>query len=276
MSSGTLSYDDLHIEVSGPEEGPPLLLLHGWGSSAELMRPIAGALNDTYHVFNVDLPGHGQSPDPPAPWGLPEHGALVRDLIDERIGRPALVIGHSNGGRIALFMASDSDLSRRLERLILISPSGIAPERSWTYHLRRAVANAIKAPFLLVPEGPARDFALDWLHHSLVWRALGSSDYRKLEGVMRETFVKTVTHHLDDRIARIKVPTLIFWGDRDEAISERQVRILEERIPDAGLVVLEDAGHYGYLDAPAPFVSATRHFLEHPEEEAQQPQKASS
>ena len=269
----TLHPRDLNMEVSGPEEGRPLLLLHGWGSSAELMRPIAEALNDTFHVFNVDMPGHGQSPEPPAALGLPEHAALVGDLIGEEIGKPVTILGHSNGGRIALYMASDPDLAKRIERLILISPSGIPAQRSWTYHLRRMTADALKAPFQLLPEGPLRDFGLDWLRHSLLWRALGSSDYQKLDGVMRGTFVKTVNHYVDDRIARIQVPTLLFWGDQDEAISEHQMRVLETTIPDAGLVVLDGAGHYGYLEDPATFLSATRHFLESADEvEAGEPE----
>jgi pimeloyl-ACP methyl ester carboxylesterase len=78
---------------------------------------------------------------------------------------------------------------------------------------------------------------------------------------MRETFVRTVTHHLDDHVNKIVAPTLLFWGSKDTAISLRQMKVLEEEIPDAGLVVLEDAGHYGYLDDYSTFIAATRHFL---------------
>ena len=82
---------------------------------------------------------------------------------------------------------------------------------------------------------------------------------------MRQTFVKTVTCHLDDRVHRIAVPVLLFWGDRDEMISRRQMQVLEEALPNAGLIVLPNAGHYGYLDDPGTFIAATRHFLEHEE-----------
>ena len=256
------SHEHLHREASGPEHGAPVLLLHGWGSNAGLMRPVAEALSDAYRVVNVDLPGHGASPTPPEPWGVPEHAALVRDLIDDTFGGPATIIGHSNGGRIALYLASDPASADRVQRLILISPSGITPRRTWKYHVRKNLAKALKAPFEILP-APLSEPGLDWLRHSLVWKALGSSDYRALEGVMRETFVRTVMCHLDDRVHRIAVPTLLFWGDRDTAISREQMRVLEERIPDAGLVVLEGAGHYSYLDDPDTFVAATRYFLEH-------------
>ncbi len=257
----SLDYTQLHLDVQGPETGAPVLLLHGWGSSAQLMQPIATALADRYRVYNVDLPGHGLSPLPPEPWGVPEYAALVTDLLEKRIGAPTTLVGHSNGGRIALYLASEPNPSPWIERLVLISPSGITPRRTWRYHVKKNTARTLKAPFALLPE-PLRAFGLDWLRHSLVWRALGSSDYSALEGVMRQTFVKTVTCHLDDRVHRITIPVLLFWGDHDEAVSNAQMRTLEQSIPGAGLVILPGAGHYGYLDAPGTFIAATRHFLE--------------
>ncbi|MGI9174046.1 MAG: alpha/beta fold hydrolase [Rhodothermales bacterium] len=261
--------EHLNLEVSGPEGGQPVVLLHGWGSSAELMRPIAGALSDpaergqaVRRVYNVDLPGHGHSPAPPAPWGVPEHADLVQRLIEERTEGPVTIVGHSNGGRIALYMASETSMAPLVRRLVLVAPSGMTPLRTRGYYFRKSLAQTLKAPFDLLPP-EFREPGLDWLRHSLAWRALGSSDYRALDGVMRETFVKTVNCYLDERVARIQVPCLVFWGDQDEAISRHQMDVLEQRIPDAGLVVLPGAGHYAYLDAPDVFSAATRYFLEH-------------
>jgi len=256
-----VTHHDLHVEVRGPDGHPPLLLLHGWGSSAQNMRPLAEALADSYRVHTIDLPGHGASPPPPAPWGVPEHADLIHAYIDDEIRGPVTIIGHSNGGRIALYMASTPAHADRIDRLVLISPSGVQPERSWTYALRSGLATALKAPLQALPS-PIRAPALDWLRHSLVWRLLGSSDYNTLSGVMRETFVKTVNYHLDGALRRVEVPTLLFWGTDDAAISRRQVETIESAIEDCGLVELEGAGHYGHLDAYDTVVSGTRHFLE--------------
>lgn len=253
-------FEQLNVETSGPENGEPVLLLHGWGSSAENMRVIAGALQDTYRVYNLDLPGHGLSPAPAEPLGVPEHAAIVADFIRQVVAQPVTIIGHSNGGRISLFMASDPDYKSLIKRLILISPSGVAPHRPPGYYVKKYTAKILKAPFQILPK-PLKEFGLDWLRHSLVWKLLGSSDYRALEGVMRETFVRTVTHHLDDRLPDIGVPTLLIWGENDTAISRRQMEVLEKGIADSGLVVLENAGHYGYLDDFDTFIAATHHFL---------------
>jgi len=226
------------------------------------MQPLADALSDAYRTHTLDLPGHGHSPPPPSPWGVPEHGDLLHRYVEAEIQRPVPLIGHSNGGRIGLYMASTPAHADLIERLALISPSGIRPKRSWSYHLRSGFARTLKAPFQALPE-PVRAPALDWLRHSLVWRLLGSSDYNTLSGVMRETFVKTVNHYLDDALERIEVPTLLFWGTEDQAVSRRQMDVLETTLPDCGLVELEGAGHYGHLDAFDTVVSGIRHFLQH-------------
>lgn len=257
----TVTYKDLHIDVSGPDLGPPVLLLHGWGSHAQNMASVAQALNARYRIHNFDLPGHGRSPAPPEPWGVPEFARLVDAYVQEEIGRPVTLFGHSNGGRIALYMASTPSLAAFVSRLVLVSPSGVAPKRSWSTRAKAGLASVLKAPIQVLPT-PLRDPAEDWLRHTILWRALGSSDYNAASGVMRETFVRTVTHHLDDQLARIEVPTLLFWGTEDPAISKRQIQTIQSTLADCGVVELPGAGHYGYLDAPTTVMSATRHFLE--------------
>lgn len=192
---------------------------------------------------------------------VPEHADLIHDLIRSHFGTPVSIIGHSNGGRIAMYMASDEFMKSMVKRLVLIGPSGIKPKRTAKYYVRKYVARALKAPFEILP-ARLREAGLDWLRHTLLWNLLGSSDYRRLSGVMRDTFVKTVSTHLDEQVTQIKAPTLIFWGDEDQEVGRDEVEKLENRIADAGLVVLQGAGHYAYLDDPITFLRATRFFLE--------------
>lgn len=256
-----MTYHDLNVEVRGPDDSPPLLLLHGWGSSSQSMRPLANALSASYQTHTLDLPGHGTSPPPPEPWGIPEHADLLHAYVEEKIQSPVTVIGHSNGGRLALYMASTPGMSDAIDRLVLISPSGVQPKRSLSYYVRSGIATALKTPLQGLPS-PLHEPAMDWLRHSLVWRLLGSSDYNTLQGVMRETFVKTVNYYLDGALNRIQAPTLLFWGTEDEAVSRRQMNVIEDALDDCALVELEGAGHYGHLDDFETVLSATRHFLE--------------
>lgn len=254
------TYSKLHIDVSGPSDAKPVVVLHGWGSSAHLMSPVANALADQYWVHNIDMPGHGMSPVPPIPVGLVEQAALVESYIRDTFSTPVTLFGHSNGGRISLYLASRAESAALIDRMILVSPSGIRPRRGLKYYFKSSVAKTLKFPVRLLP-GKLNAAVMDWLTHSLVWRLLGSSDYNALKGTMRQSFVNTVNYFVDDAVARITCPTLVFWGSKDTAVSRRQVKLLESRIPDCGLVILEGAGHYGYLDQPGTVFAATRHFL---------------
>ena len=254
---------NLHVEITGPADRDPLLLLHGWGSNAGLMRPLASAFQQNFRVFNVDLPGHGQTPPPPAAWGVPEHAELIDAFLKEYVQKPVHLIGHSNGGRIGLFMAGDPAFAGRVRTLALVSPSGVKPIRKLKYYLRKGITSTLKAPFQWLP-ARLKDYGLDWLRHSLVWRLLGSSDYSQLHGVMREVFVKTVNCYVEDRLPNVAAPTLLFWGTRDDAVSRHQMLVMERAIPDCTLIELENASHYGYLDQPAVVVSAIRKFYQSP------------
>jgi pimeloyl-ACP methyl ester carboxylesterase len=251
----------LNVEVRGPSEKHPVLLLHGWGRSLQDMRPLTRALADGYWTHAIDLPGHGASPLPPEPWGVPEYARLLYDYMQAEMEAGATVVGHSNGGRIALYMAGTPALASAIDRLALVSPSGVEPQRSWAYHVRLGLAAALKAPVQALP-APFQAPIEDWLRHSLVWRWLGSADYNAQEGVMRETFVKIVNDHLDGELGRIQVPTLLFWGTEDNAVSRRQMNAMQTKIADCGLVELEGAGHFGHLDQPDTVRAGLRHLLE--------------
>ncbi|HEX9952094.1 MAG TPA: alpha/beta hydrolase [Rubricoccaceae bacterium] len=256
----------MHTDVRGPEGAPPVLLLHGWGSSAALMEAAGRPLVETHRVHALDLPGHGRTPAPPrlpdgTAWGVPEYAALVAHYIRVHGLAPLPVVGHSNGGRIALTMATDDTMAALISKMVLVSPSGITPPRSAGYHVRRAYVSILKAPFRLVPDGPLRARGLTWLRTTLYWRLVSSGDYAQASDAMRETFVRTVNHHVDDRLGRVRVPTLLVWGDADTAISRVQMDTLAAGIPDAGLLVLPGAGHYGYLDAYPTYAAAVQSFL---------------
>lgn len=262
MAGDSYPLERLRVRARGPEDRPVLLFLHGWGSSLDDLESLALPLSDEFRTISLDLPGHGASPPPDTPWGIPEFARLVDRFLRSREPTPVTVVGHSNGGRIALYMASRAPHEELIGRLVLIAPSGITPPRSIGYYLRSWTASLARAPFRLFPE-PYRSRGVDWLRTTRLWQKLGSSDYRAAEGVMRETFVRTVTHHLDEEVDGVDVPTLIFWGENDPAIDRVQVETLEDRIPDAGLVVLENAGHFAHIDRTATCLSAIRHFLAH-------------
>ncbi|HEY5194933.1 MAG TPA: alpha/beta hydrolase [Solirubrobacteraceae bacterium] len=234
--------------------GPPLLVLHGWGASIEAVYPIVAGLAPVATVYAPDLPGHGQSELPPVPWGVEEYQAFVAAFMDElAIERPAIV-GHSNGGRIAIRMAATEP--GRAARLVLVDSAGIRPKRTVRYYRRVGMAKAGKyaARYLGKPG--------EQLRARIVGR-VASADYAAA-GEMRPTLVRLVNSDLREHMPHISVPTLLVWGANDTDTPVADGRAMEKLIPDAGLVVLEDAGHYSYLDQPTRFARIVSHFIAPP------------
>lgn len=227
----------------GPAEGFPLVVLHGWGSSSRTMLPVTDHLADTFRILLVDMPGHGASPPPPEAMGIEDQAELVRHVIDENIEGPFGLVGHSNGGRISLHLAASDSPPPQLHFLVLISPSGIRRRRTSSFYFKSALARTLKAPLAFLPSTWKRP-ADDWLRHSLLWKLLGSSDYRSLDGVMRETFVRTVNHYLEEELPRIRIPVLLFRGSEDDAITREQMATMHRLITGSGFHELPGAGHY--------------------------------
>jgi len=100
------------------------------------------------------------------------------------------------------------------------------------------------------------------LRARLVGRA-ASADYLAA-GEMRPTLVKLVNADLRPFMPSIGVPTLLVWGSQDSDTPLEAAHEMERLIPDAGLVVLEGAGHYSYLDQPARFARIVSHFIAPP------------
>jgi pimeloyl-ACP methyl ester carboxylesterase len=234
--------------------GPAVLVLHGWGASIEAVQPIVAGLAPVATVHTLDLPGFGQTEPPPRPWGVEDYQEFVAAFMDAlEIERPTIV-GHSNGGRIAIRMAATEP--RRAARLVLVDSAGIRPKRTLRWYRRVGMAKLGKyaARWLGAPG--------ERLRARIVGR-VASTDYAAA-GEMRPTLVRLVNSDLREYLPRISVPVLLVWGAEDTDTPVADARLMEKLIPDAGLVVLEGAGHYSYIDQAARFARIVTHFIAPP------------
>jgi pimeloyl-ACP methyl ester carboxylesterase len=234
--------------------GPPVLVLHGWGASIEAVYPIVTGLAPVATVYALDLPGFGQSEPPPEPWGVAEYQTFVAAFMDQLEIEHPTIVGHSNGGRIAIRMAATEPA--RAGRLVLVDSAGIRPKRTMRYYRRVGMAKLGKYAARYLGAAGER------LRAHIVGR-VASSDYAAA-GEMRPTLVRLVNSDLREHLPHISVPTLLVWGadDTDTPLADGQ--LMEKLIPDAGLVVLEGAGHYSYLDQSARFARIVTHFISPP------------
>lgn len=241
----------IHFKVSG--QGRDLVLLHGWGADLSLMNPIHKHFERYFHTYSVDLPGFGLSDQPPQKWGVADYAeAVKRFLLSQGLPCPILM-GHSFGGKVSIYLAAQQV---PMHKLILVDSSGIVPKRDSKYYFK--IYSYKTARRIMQLPGLKQLFRsrLEELKNSS-----GSEDYRNARGVMRETLVKVINEDLTGMLSQIKVPTLLMWGADDTATPVSDGRLMEQLIPDAGLVILDNAGHYSYLDRLPDFLHITAQFL---------------
>lgn len=257
-----------HTKDEGPIDAPVIVMMHGWGSRLDHFDGLAGAVKDQYRVIRFDLPGHGQTPPPSGGLSIPDAGTAIEAQLLARGVTRCVWVGHSNGGRLGLYLASRSLAETAeatahrvsIDALLLLAPSGMKPRRAPSYYLKRAIAIGLKTPLRLLPM-PLRTGAEEALRYTLPWRLISSSDYSILSPNMRHMFVQMVNWYVEDKLASIVCPTVILRGDRDTAVGAWELERLAQGIADGGYVTVAEAGHYLQLDQPQVVLSSLLHLM---------------
>ena len=242
--------NNLNVAYQSAGEGDAVVLLHGWGGEADSFKPVFQWLSQTHKVYALDLPGFGKSDTPPTAWGTADYARCVTAFFEELGIRKAHLIGHSFGGRISIIIGAEHP--EKVAKLILVDSAGIKPRRTAKYYLRVSLAKVGKLLRRCGTYGARVANALS--------RRVGSSDYQRA-GAMRATLVKVVNEDLRPLLSRIAAPALLIWGADDKDTPVAYGKIMEKEIPDAGLVVLEQAGHFSYLDKFPQFCRIVASFL---------------
>ena len=248
---------DMHYELKG-SGAKRVVLLHGWGCSTELMKPVADALCADMTVLSVDFPAHGKSAQPPQPWGVPEFAACLKVLLTKLDFLPCSVIAHSFGGRVTIELASADEAM--FERIILTGAAGIRPKGDGKSSKRTQTYKKLKK--LVEVARKCRIFGKlpDMWQEALIQK-YGSKDYAALSPEMRKTFVKVVNYDQSEKLAAIKNSTLLVWGDKDTETPLWMGQQMEREIPDSALIVLNGGTHFAYLEQAGRFNAIARSFL---------------
>lgn len=242
----------LHYRDSGEENLRPVVIMHGWGCNVDTVRQIEDIFRGKMRTINVDLPGHGQSSEPPAVWGIEDFTRLIEQLIIRlRLEKPSL-IGHSFGGRISILLGSRNEV----DRLLLVDAAGVKPRHGFNYYRRVYTFKATKHLVNLFFGKKKGSEILDRMRSKK-----GSADYRNSSPRMRAIMSRCVNEDLKHVMPAIKAPTLLIWGENDTATPLSDAHTMKSLIPDAGLVVFPGCGHYSFLDNPFGFRSATASFF---------------
>lgn len=256
----------LHVRDTGPRSAPPIILLHGFGSSLLTWEAWAKDLERDHRVIRYDLPGFGLTgPDPTGDYSEARGMAVLAALMD-RLGVPrAVIIGNSMGGKLAWEFAADHP--DRVTRLALVSPDGFASDgfaygeapkvpamlRLLPYAMPRALFRMTLEPAYAEPAKLTEDIVTRYYD-----MALAPGVRRAIIDRLRQTILRDPLPAL----SRIAKPTLLLWGERDAMIPIANAADYLKAMPAATLVRLPGVGHVPQEEAPEASLIPLRAFLD--------------
>lgn len=242
-------YDKLKINYDIKGMGPPLILLHGWGTNLHTFDYVSKYLEKNFTIYMIDLPGFGQSEEPRYPYNLSNYVHFLCTFINElQINNP-IILGHSFGGRIAIKYAS---ISKNLDRLILVDSAGIKKRRTFKQQL-----SIWKYKYLKYYYRKTKNIT----KYNQLTSSSGSSDYIACSAIMKGTLSKVIKEDLRKCLSKIEVETLIIWGRDDEQTPYSDALYMHKKIKDSGLVTFDDVGHFPYLERKNYFKLVLKKYL---------------
>ncbi|HOK63364.1 MAG TPA: alpha/beta hydrolase [Soehngenia sp.] len=249
-----INIDGMNINYIVEGEGNPVVVLHGWGANIETVMPIVNILKSSYQVYAIDLPGFGKSDEPYDVFGSFEYAEIIKKFIDHFKLEKISLIGHSFGGKLSIIISSK--YKDYVDKLVLIDSAGLIPKRTLSYHIKvksyKLAKKLYKLFFFWKKENEIAE---------IINKKFGSDDYRNSSGIMRKILVKVVNEDLSYLLEEIECPTLLIWGDLDDATPLYQAKIMEEKIKNSGLVVLEGTGHFSYVEDYNKFALVLKSFF---------------
>ncbi len=253
----TIDGYNINYKITGPEDAArTLVVLQGWGTELGLYDSVAAAVNDSFRVVQLDFPGFGASDEPREPWNVDAYADFMCRFFEALGIRSAVLLGHSYGGRVIIKLAARDSLPFEIEKIVLVDSAGVMPERSASQKMKVKIYK-IKRNFLTSkPVHAMFPEVIDyWMSKQ------GSADYRNASPMMKKCLVMAVNEDLQHLMPKVEQEVLLVWGDLDTDTPVSDAHKMEEKMPNAGLVVLEGTDHFSFLYKPVEFRNILRAFL---------------
>jgi pimeloyl-ACP methyl ester carboxylesterase len=217
------------LELKG--DGPGIVLLHGWGGSADTWRPLLAELGlRDRRALAVDLPGFGDaSPLAPGPI-LPQLDAFVAALVqDWGAGEPVVLAGNSLGGAVALRLAGQGSYLP-LAGIVPVAPTGLEMPGWFDLVERDPIIRRLLQIPVPVPG-------------ALIRTLVGGIDRRP----GRQLIPELVEAPFD--LTGVDCPVLLVWGSRDRMVPHTGSREVLDALPGTRVELIEGCGHCPQLEA---------------------------
>ena len=232
--------------------GPVILCLHGWKDSLRTFDSLEPALLKKGRVIALDLPGFGETGNPPEAWQVSDYVRFVADFLKKIDVETEYLVGHSFGGRLIIKGVGEGLLKAR--KIILIAAAGVVTEKTIYTRASKIIFRILGWILKVPPFSFVRSFV-----RKIFYTAIGSDYFNA--GALQETFIKIIAEDLSDFARRITVPTLLIWGEHDKATSIKLGKALNSMIRDSRLEVFADAGHFVHHEKSVEVSNLIENFL---------------
>ncbi len=235
----TVSLSDVSFLQKGT--GKDLVLLHGYLSSKEAFAAQVEYFARFFRVTAFDFIGFGGSGRLTEPFSVGDYALWTKEVLSLLNVEKPHVIAHSFGCRVAVKMASLN--GEAFDKILLTGPAGVILKRGVSYRWRVGSYRLVKK---LAPRFAETHF--------------GSSEYRTLSPIMKESYKKIVNEDLRKDAATVKNPVLLVEGEQDTTTPLVEAKAYLHTFPNARLRLMR-GGHFAFAEEPLIFNLITEEFL---------------
>ena len=263
MKGRDIVVDGIRLHVAEAGAGPALFLLHGLAATNATWEHTMPVFAERWRVIAPDLPGHGRSAKPNAPYTIDFYAGVIRSLGRELGVDEAIVAGNSLGGQIALELACA--YPRWTRALVLAAPAGGFPVAmrplGWAIGavdsprlMRMALERSVQHAFY-DPRSPGC-----LARREILAERVAAEDF--------PSFARAVSRSIAGALGAgarplhaLTQPMLLVWGRQDRLVGLSRSRQLLRDVPHARLVLLDRCGHVPMLEYPEVFNRIVDEFL---------------
>lgn len=207
-----------------------IFILHGWTYSTDKWSPFIDLLKKNGfepHILNI--PGLTEKID--KIWRLEDYVDWLSKILNKEKSK-IILIGHSNGGRIALnFAVKYPD---KLGHLILIDSAGIYHDELFIKIKRLVFGNIARIGKKLSTSERLRN---------LLYKIVGENDYKIASPIMKQTMINLINSDKSLDLDKVDVPTLIIWGEKDKTTPPSDGKLMNKLIKNSTLHIIDNAKH---------------------------------
>ncbi len=250
-----------------------LIILHGWQSSGSKWQKVKEKIENSsaslgrggIRVLAPDIPGFKSESELNRPWVLDDYINWFEDFVMQSkleypdIANGFYLLGHSFGGRMTIKIAAKKIF--KLNGVILVSAAGIKRNQAFYAPAIGFAAKIVKA--FKLGDKPTGKNLYNFLRIFFYRYVIQKTDYLNAKGNLNETIKNILAEDLKEILPFIDERVKIIWGRKDKITPLSDAYLMQEKIPNSELHILEQTGHMPYLDCPNELAESILEFIKY-------------